>query len=793
MGAFPIEGNIKKSQDNKRITIALVGNPNCGKTTLFNVLTGARQKTGNWAGVTVEKKTGHYENNGMLFDIVDLPGSYSLDVGVGEVSLDEKIARDYILSKQADVVVNILDAANIERNLYLTTQLLEMRCPVIVVLNMMDTAKDKGIGINIDMLRKRIGCPVIPVIASSKQKSGVAELKESINEFICDGSYFPANLSYSHQVEGIILKIVSQTETVATEKNISSRWLAIKLLEGDSTLDGLLNQTQYDSVVQARKKLEVAEGEDADIIFANERYEHINLLTQAVVRRKQNLSKNLTAKIDSIVLNRYLGIPIFLLIMYCMFTFAIKTGQIFQDVVQQLFEAVFVNGLGHMLGVMHAPGWFIAAVTGAGEGVATVANFVPLIAALFLFLALLEDTGYMARAAFIVDILMKKIGLPGKSFVPLIVGFGCNVPAIMATRTLQRERDRKLSVMMNPFISCGARLQVFSLLAMVFFPHGGQNVVFALYLLGIVVAVFTGLIMKKTLLPGKVSSFVMELPVYHMPTARVTLTRTWDKLKGFVIRAGRTIVLLVMVITALNTVGRDGSLGNEDTQNSLLSAISQTITPVFKPMGMKEDNWPATVGIFTGVLAKETVAGTLNAVYGQIASKQMQAKRSLSEPYSFWGDVKDALKTVPDNIKFWASSFGNPFKSGDVDSVSSATKNTMYTMFGGIASVFAYMIFVLLYVPCVAAMGAVKREVGKRWMYFSVFWTTYMAYTLATLFYQIYTFALHPVYSLSWIGGLLSGVVCVIFVLRYLGNRMDATDKNTQNFDLDDGRPAYVD
>jgi len=777
----------------QKTTIALVGNPNCGKTTLFNSLTGARQKTGNWAGVTVDKKTGHYSFEGKVYDLVDLPGSYSLDVGIGDISLDEKIARDYILSKQAKLIINILDASNIERNLYLTTQLLEMRCPMVIVLNMMDTAKEKGVAIKVEALAKKLNCPCVPVIASHRQHDGITRLKQTINALVEKECALPAEMMYSSTIENYIQKFQSSVQTIAEEKDVPARWLAIKLLEGDSTLESLLSSNSSVLLDQIRRSMESNLSEESDIIFADERYGFINRLAQNTIKRKAKFSRSVSSKIDAIVLNKFLGLPIFLFVMYCMFTFAIKVGAAFQDLFQELFEAVFVKGLGHLLSSMHSPSWFIAAATGAGEGVAVVANFVPLIAALFLFLSVLEDTGYMARAAFVVDRLMKKIGLPGKSFVPLIVGFGCNVPAIMATRTLQRERDRKLSIMMNPFMSCGARLQVFSLLAMVFFSHGGQNVVFGLYLLGIVVAVFTGLVMKKTLLPGKASTFVMELPVYHLPTAGVTLTRTWDKLKGFVIRAGKTIVLIVMIITALGTIGKDGTLGNDDSQNSLLAAISQTITPIFEPMGMQRDNWPATVGIFTGVLAKETVAGTLSAIYGQIAASNAdKAKESSSDTYSFWGDISAAFSSVPEDFKFWLSSLINPFKQANIDRVSHGTQQTMYAMFGGIASVLAYMIFVLLYIPCVAAMGAVKREIGKRWMLFSVGWTTYLAYTISTIFYQSATFLTHPYSSTAWIAGLLVGIAIIIAILRHLGNRMDnKSDANSRNLSSS-GDKAYA-
>ena len=757
-----------------QITIAIVGNPNCGKTTLFNLLTGAKQKTGNWAGVTVDKKVGCYMYRDWEITVVDLPGNYSLDVGIGNLAIDEKIARDYILTKQADLIINLIDASNLERNLYLTTQLLEMRCPMITVLNMMDVAKERGVNIDFQNLQQALGCSVVPIVASRKKSTVFNQLNETILGFFKQNSGLPLDVRYSVFLEQYIAAMSLCLEEVAHQKQISTRWLAIKLMEGDVTLESILNTTQMECLLKERQQLEHEKNEDADIIIADERYCFINTLVKKVVQRPKKLNRRLSDKIDAVVLNRYLGIPIFLGVMYCMFTFAIKVGKIFQDAMQQLFEVVFVRGLGHVLEGLNAPFWVTAAATGAGEGVATVANFVPLIAALFLFLSFLEGTGYMARAAFVVDRLMQKIGLPGKSFVPLIVGFGCNVPAIMATRTLQKERDRKLSIMMNPFMSCGARLQVFSLLAVVCFPSQGQNVVFLLYMIGIVIAIFTGWIMKKTLLKGRMSWFIMELPRYHWPTARVTFMHTWDKLKSFVVRAGKTIVLLVMVITILNTVGRDGSIGNENTKDSVLAVAARYVTPFFAPMGMQQDNWPAVVGIFTGILAKETVAGTLCAIYGEMHAETIKKQQQEhGAPYSFWQDVAAAFKTIPENMLFWMKNVNQPLKQSAVDEVNVKTQNIIRDLFGGAVAVFAYMLFILLYIPCVSVMGAIKREVGWRWMVFSVFWTTYLAYTVAVLFYQFATLALHPVTSLMWTGGLLLGVFIVIMILRFWGVFMD--------------------
>ncbi|MEW8394864.1 MAG: ferrous iron transport protein B, partial [Candidatus Thiodiazotropha sp.] len=410
-----------------------------------------------------------------------------------------------------------------------------------------------------------------------------------------------------------------------------------------------------------------------------------------------------------------------------------------------------------------------------------VATFIPLITALSLFLSVVEDSGYMARAAFVMDRFMRSIGLPGKAFVPMIVGFGCNVPAVMATRTLESERERKLTILMNPFMSCGARLPVYVLFAAAFFPANGQNLVFTLYLIGITVAIFTGLIMKKTLLSGESSGFMMELPHYHMPTLRGVMLRTWDRVKLFIKEAGKVIVLMVLVINTLNSIGTDGSFGNEDTEHSVLSSISKAITPLLAPMGIDEDNWPATVGVFTGILAKETVVGTLDALYTHLANEEAGISAG-DQPFDFWPSISAALATLPENLLGVKDLLTDPLAMdvGDISSAAAAAEaqevnvgvfGAMAARFDGQAGAFAYLLFILLYSPCVATIGAIRREAGPRWAGFVVAWSTGIAFIAASLFYQSATYADHPQSALGWIISLTLLLLAIVGALRYWSQR----------------------
>ncbi|MGR8929401.1 MAG: Fe(2+) transporter permease subunit FeoB [Gammaproteobacteria bacterium] len=755
-------------------TVGVVGNPNCGKTTLFNALTGSRQHVGNWPGVTVEKKTGEYQFQDKRIAVVDLPGTYSLESDDDSVSLDEKVARDYVASRQADLIINIIDASNIERNLYLTSQLIEMRVPMILVLNMMDAVKKRGIKIDLAKLSERVGCPIIAVTASSGQ--GITELRQTICH-ACEHPAVPSlNVTYHAAIESAVVEL--EPQLVIHKHRCNLRWLALRLLENDTLAKQLAGPDLRETANRLREKVETETDEEIDILAADARYGLVNQLVQSAVCKLNEVSRHTTEKIDSIVLNRFLGIPIFLVVMYAMFMFTINIGNAFVDFFDQAVGALLVDGMNVLLTSYHWPEWLIVLITnGIGGGIQVVATFIPIVGFLFIFLSILEDTGYMSRAAFVMDRFMCVIGLPGKSFVPMIVGFGCNVPAIIATRTLDNRRDRILTNLMNPFMSCGARLPVYALFAAAFFPVGGQNLVFGLYLFGILVAVLTGLIMRHTLLQGDPSPFLMELPSYHLPTLRGVYIKTWDRLKTFIFNAGKVIVPMVLVLNILNSLGTDGSFGRENSDQSVLSEIGRALTPVFRPMGIQDDNWPATVGIFTGVLAKEAVVGTLDALYSQMASN---TAAEVSETFDLSQALTAACQTVPKNLTAIADKLLDPLGIGigdvgdtaaaaEAQEIKVATFAVMQNQFDGQIGAFAYLLFILLYAPCVAATAAIYKETSGGWALFVVSWTTFVAYTTATLFYQSMTFSKHPSSAGIWTAIILLLAVTVVSVLRIFG------------------------
>lgn len=725
----------------KTLTIGLVGNPNSGKTTVFNGLTGARQRVGNWPGVTVERKTGLFKHQGTTVEVVDLPGTYSLTIVNESSSVDERIACEYILSREADLIINILDASNLERNLYLTLQLLEMRVPMIIAVNMMDVARYRGMNVLLKQLEKKFGCVVVPLEAHKGK--GILELKQAVmaRGSVTQHSNLPIYGSMTSAIKNISEKL---------HNNIHPEWLAIRLLEDDVFARSLVDAAIIPFVIEEQNTIRKAFNEDPDILLADARYRYIQHVMTECVEKNAEPRVSWTTRLDNIILNRVLGIPIFLCMMYFMFFFSINIGGAFQDFFDISSDTIFVQGGQYLFTQLHFPTWLIVLLAnGVGKGINTTITFIPVIGAMFLFLAFLEDSGYMARAAFVVDRLMRALGLPGKSFVPMIIGFGCNVPAVMATRTLENKRDRILTVMMSPFMSCGARLAIYAVFTAAFFPKGGQNIVFMLYLIGIVMAMLTGFMLRKTVLKGDPAPLVMELPPYHLPNIKTVLLHAWQRLKGFVVRAGRLIVPICILIGALNALNLDGSINSgEGSANSLLSAVGRALTPIFAPMGIQQDNWPATVGLVTGVLAKEVVIGTLNTIYSQVG----HLASASPDAFHFWGGLHDALASIATNLGQLGNSLSNPvLAKAPVHTLTQDVYGLMYQRFNGQLSAMAYLLFVLLYFPCVSTTAAMLREVNRGWAIFSVLWATGTAYCVAVGFYQAVTFLHHPWSSFYWL------------------------------------------
>ncbi len=614
------------------LTVALAGNPNSGKTTLFNALTGARQYVGNWPGVTVEKKEGRIRYKGLDIKLVDLPGTYSLNA----YSPEEIVAKDYISKDSPDVVINIVDGTSLERHLYLTVQLLELGVPVVLALNMIDEVERKGYRINTGKLGRMLGIAVVPIAAA--KRTGILHLLEQV-------------AAYPRGAE--------------SEKTAFDNY--------------------YEGIEQHVKNQHM--DEEADKLI-QERYRFIDhVLNKCLIKVKEE-EQSLSDKIDKLVTNRILGIPIFMGFMYLMFRFTFAwVGQPLADLLDGFFSHVLTPWVEEVLQAIAAADWLKSLIIdGIIGGVGGVVTFVPLIFALFLFIAMLEDSGYMARAAFIMDRAMRKIGLSGKAFIPMIIGFGCTVPAIMATRTLEDDRDRKLTMLIAPFMSCGARLPVYALMAAVFFPGNETNVVFSLYLLGIAVAVIMGIVFKNTLFKGEDVPFVMELPPYRMPVFKSLVLRVWDRGKEYLQKAGTIIFAMSVVVWFLSSYNLGG---RAEMADSLLAGLGRILAPLLSLNGF--GSWQASVALLTGIAAKEVVVATMGVVYGvgelaQGASTQMG--EILSQHFS-------AL------------------------------------------SAYAFMVFVLLYTPCLAVVAVMRKEFNSwKWTAFAVFYQLAVAWAVSAVIYQ---------------------------------------------------------
>jgi ferrous iron transport protein B len=756
----------------KTLTIAIVGNPNCGKSTLFNGLTGANQRVGNWPGVTVEKKVGAFFYADQKFRVVDLPGVYSLDSFDENVAIDERIARDYVLSGEADLIVDVVDASNLERNLYLTTQLLEMRVPVVVVLNVMEEDAARGAKYDVTALERALGCPVTALVAARRKE--VEAFKDDLQLFARSRPRPVFALVYPPLLEEAAAELTRIIEEASPGGRFDSHWLAVRLLEGDSFATRHVAPAAKEAHacwLADRKPTDSA----ADVTIADSRYRFIHELAERAGPRRSGAGRGASALIDKVALNRFLGIPIFLFVMYCLFWFTIQLSRAFKPFFNQVSDILFVDGARRLLTDIQAPGWLVAVLAeGLGNGLLQVVNFIPIIGFLYIFVGMLEESGYMARANFVMDRLMKALGLPGNAFVPMVVGFGCNVPSIMATRTLERPRDRVVAVLMAPFMSCGGRLAVYTVFAAAFFPQSGQLVVFAMYLLGIVFAMITAFFMKSSLLPQERSLFALELPSYHWPKLRNVLIGAYVRVKMFVMRVGKFIIPLVFILKILSAWGTDGSFEKRPIDQSMLAAGGKAITPVLAPMGVSGEQWPATVALLTGVLHKVVIVSTLESIY-----LEARPHAPPGQDFDLWGRLQRAALTIPTNLKALIS--GQPLSPGhrplvDFDRTTKDRPATtkaqpllapaLASRFDGALGAIAFLILALCY-PCIATSAATTRETNRRWTGFMVLWTLSLGYGLAVLFYQVGTFARHPLSSGAWIAAVLAYFALLgVFALR---------------------------
>ncbi len=662
------------------LKIGLAGNPNVGKTTLFNNLTGLNQHVGNWPGKTVEKAEGHYNYNNNRVDVIDLPGNYALSAH----SIEEIVSRDFIVDEDSDVIVNIIDASNLERNLYLTVQMMELGANLVVALNMNKFAQDKGYTIDAKKLSDLLGVPVVEIEANSK--IGKDQLLKTIEEAAKNPVNTVNRLSYGPELFDHLNELQTAIEEDKNLGDVPSRWIAIKLLEDDEIiLDRIEDSSKRNNILNTTEKVKKhfkdIYNESSEEVIANARYAYIEGLLKEVLTKPATEKKTLTDKIDSIVTNRLLGFPIFLIIMYLMFQITFTVAAPFQDMIDEGFGI-----LGEMVATSLGDGMLTSfIVDGIIGGVGGVLVFLPQIILLFLIISFLEDSGYLARAAFVMDKVMHSlVGLHGKAFIPMILGFGCGIPGIMATRTMENEKDRLITMLIVPFMSCTARMPVYLLLVGAFFAAADQtNVIFSLYVLGIVVAIIVAFILRKTLFDDMDAPFVMELPDYKLPTLRGILMHTAEKSWGFVRKAGTIILAAAIIVWILSSFPAGVEYGS---QESAIGMIGTAVAPVFAPLGF--GSWQPAVALIFGLVAKEVVVGTFSSLFG-------------------------------------------------VAEEGAGIAAAMHGIFTPLTA-YVFMVFVLLYIPCFAALGTIKQETGGwKWPLIMSVTTLITAYVVSFIVYMV--------------------------------------------------------
>ena len=692
--------------------IALAGNPNCGKTTMFNDLTGSSQYVGNWPGVTVEKKEGKLRTNKQAI-IQDLPGIYSLS----PYTLEEVVTRNYLVGEHPDAMINIVDASNLERNLYLTTQLLEIGVPMVIALNMMDLVRKNGDQIDLKKLSEQLGCPIIQT--SAVKGEGSSEVAQAALSLAQSKAAPPAPLVFSEQLEDILHTISHLIQGRCPAQNL--RWYTIKLFERDEkALEQLsLDQSILDEIESLRKQAEELFDDDTESIITHERYLTIANLLKGCYRKKANRQLTTSDKIDRIVTNRILALPIFALVMFVIYYLSITTvGTMMTDWVNDvLFTEIIPPAVeGWLVSLNTAPWLQSLLLDGVIAGVGAVLGFLPQMMVLFLLLALLEDCGYMARIAFIMDRIFRRFGLSGKSFIPMLIGLGCGVPAVQASRTIENDRDRKMTIMTTTFIPCSAKLPIIGLIAGALF-NGSGWVATSAYFVGIAAIIVSGIILKKTtLFAGDPAPFVMELPAYHLPSIKGVLIHMWDRLKAFVRKAGTIIFLSSIVIWFLSSF--NFKLQMVDTQQSILSSLGKLIAPLFAPLGW--GHWEAAVGTITGLVAKENVVATLGILFG----------------------------------------FAEVAENGD----------EIWTLFAQnftALSAYSFLVFNLLCAPCYAAIGAIRREMGSaKWTWIAIGYQCIFAYIISLIIFQLGNWFTTGILSIGTVVGILLLAVMVYLLVR---------------------------
>ena len=675
----------KRGMEKMAIKIALAGNPNCGKTTLFNALTGSNQFVGNWPGVTVEKKEGKLKGHKDV-TIMDLPGIYSLS----PYTLEEVVARNYLINERPDAILNIVDGTNIERNLYLSTQIMELGIPVIMAVNMMDIVEKNGDKIHIDKLAKKLGCEVVTI--SALKGTGIKEAADKAVQIAQKkGAAVPVH-EFDKDVEAVIRTVESKLGSDIV--NEQKRFFAIKLLEKD---DKITEQMKSVPDVSAEiKQLEDKFDDDTESIITNERYVYISSIIGDCVTKNKKNAMTTSDKIDRIVTNRWLALPIFAVVMWVVYYVSVTTvGTFVTDWTNDvLFGEIIPPAIENLLNAIHCADWLQGLILdGIVAGVGAVLGFVPQMLVLFLFLAFLESCGYMARVAFIMDRIFRKFGLSGKSFIPMLIGSGCGVPGIMASRTIENDRDRKMTIMTTTFVPCGAKLPIIALIAGALF-NGASWVAPSAYFVGIAAIICSGIILKKTkLFAGDPAPFVMELPAYHWPTVSNVLRSMWERGWSFIKKAGTIILMSTIVLWFLMNFGWvDGSFGMleaEQLNDSILASIGSVIAPLFAPLGWGD--WKMAVAAVSGLIAKENVVGTFGILFGfgEVAEDGAE----------IWGQLAGSLSTV---------------------------------------AAYSFLVFNLLCAPCFAAMGAIKREMNNtKWFFTAIGYQTLLAYVVSLCIYQI--------------------------------------------------------